>query len=694
MSLATVIFALSLTAPEAQAAVQVTAPASAPEVPIQTSAPLETAAADAPPQGVIAYPPSFFAAQNPSTALDMIARLPGFRLDGGDNARGFAGTAGNVLINGERPTTKSENLEGILKRISATAVERVELIRGGAPGIDMQGQTIVANVVIKSTVQVEKVANLQTYLYPDGLFGPLLEFQASRRDGVNEIEGSLLATIDRTDQTFDGGARVTSFPDGRPTIKEAVKGYDQIQNYIARGAIQRAAPGGKVRINGKIEYFSFDRDVVYSQYEPVSGRQDSGETDAKWAGEFGARYDRKVSPRTDLQLVFLQNLGDERYGSTFVAPGRNEVYREHDKTGESILRGELKQRRSETLSLEGSLEGAYNFLDGNIGYTADGAPVDIGPPHVKVEELRGEAAGKAVWRASDKLNVEAGARLEVSRITQSGGVDLERSFFYPKPRVLVTWSPTKVDQVRFRVEREVGQLNFGDFVASADLSAGSQDGADANLEPQRSWVGEMAWERRFWGAGSISATLTHSEIQDVVDYRPLPAGGDAPSNIGDGRSDQFVIALTVPTQKLGISGGQIKGRLSWFDSEVTDPVTLEKRRITGATPFVCDMRFTRDMPGGKWTWGVVTFCKQENSRFRFNEVRVQHFEQYFEGFVEWKPKPDLTVRTTLSNWSSRNISRERTIYKGSRATTAVDRVEYRTLPFEPYLFIQVRKRLG
>ncbi len=62
----------------------------------------------------------------------MIVRLPGFRLDGGDSARGFAGTAGNVLINGERPTTKSENLEGILKRISATAVERVELIRGGA----------------------------------------------------------------------------------------------------------------------------------------------------------------------------------------------------------------------------------------------------------------------------------------------------------------------------------------------------------------------------------------------------------------------------------------------------------------------------------------------------------------------------------------------------------------------------------
>ncbi len=62
-----------------------------------------------------------------------------------------------------------------------------------------------------------------------------------------------------------------------------------------------------------------------------------------------------------------------------------------------------------------------------------------------------------------------------------------------------------------------------------------------------------------------------------------------------------MIALTLPTQKLGISGGQLKARFSWFDSEVTDPVTLEKRRITNATPFVCNVSFTRDMPGGKWS---------------------------------------------------------------------------------------------
>jgi hypothetical protein len=389
--------------------------------------------------------------------------------------------------------------------------------------------------------------------------------------------------------------------------------------------------------------------------------------------------------------VFLQNLGDDTYGSTFVKPGNDEDYSEHDKTGESILRAELKQRRSDTLSLEGSVEAAYNFLDGDVRYRVN---ANTTRTQAKVEELRAEGAGKAVWRATPKLTIEAGARMEVSRITQSGDTDLERSFFYPKPRVLMAWSPNSVDQLRMRVEREVGQLDFGDFIASADLTAGSQDGADANLEPQRSWVGEVAWERRFWGAGSISATLTHSEIQDVVDYKPLPDGGDAPSNIGDGRSDQFVIALTLPTQRLGISGGQVKTRLSWFDSEVTDPVTFEKRRITNATPFVCNVSFTRDMPGGKWSWGASTNCANEYSRFRLTEVRTSRFEPYFEGFVEWKPASDLTVRTTLSNWTSRNVTRERTIYRGSRADNVVDKVEYRSLPFEPYLFIQVRKRLG
>src|SRR6185312_15828282 len=95
------------------------------------------------------YPASFFANAHPATANDMIGRLPGFNLDTGSGARGFAGSGGNVLIDGTRPAAKSDGLNSILSRIPADTVDHIELIRGGAPGIDMQGQSVVANVVLK-----------------------------------------------------------------------------------------------------------------------------------------------------------------------------------------------------------------------------------------------------------------------------------------------------------------------------------------------------------------------------------------------------------------------------------------------------------------------------------------------------------------------------------------------------------------
>ncbi|MDB5454618.1 MAG: TonB-dependent receptor plug [Caulobacter sp.] len=651
------------------------------------------AVGEAAPRGAIAYPASFFANARPSTALDMITRLPGFSLDQGDEARGFAGTAGNVLINGERPTTKSENLEDLLRRISASSVERIDLIRGGAAGIDMQGRTVMANVVIKRTVQVEKVVNLDTYAYPDGFLGPILELQGSRRDGVNELEGSMKATRDRTDQTYDGGVRLRRDGAGVATAKDAMKGYDLIKNYLARGAAQRAAFAGKARVNGKIEYFSYDRDVTARRVFPAPALEETGETFENWTGEFGARYDRALGPRTDLQLVLLQNLGHKEYGSTARLPGASSDYAEISKTGETILRAEGRQRRSDTLTFETSVEGAYNVLDGSARYAENGAAVPLPAAQVKVEELRGEASGKAIWRVLPKLSVEAGARLEVSKISQSGDTDQSKSFFYPKPRMLTTWSPTAADQLRLRLEREVGQLDFGDFVSSAGTETGTVDTGNPDLEPDRSWVAEAAWERRFWSAGALILTWRHAQITDVVDLLPIN-GADAPGNIGDGRSDEYVVNLTVPTAKLRVSGGQLRLRATWRQSSVVDPVTGRDRRISGQIPLECSLRFTRDQPGGRWGWGVGAQCPIEERYYRINEVRTFTSGAYFDSFVEWKPRPDFRVRAELSNLSSRERGRTRQLFAGSRASGQVVQSEERALPFEPYLFLRIRKSFG
>src|SRR5262249_46500557 len=72
-------------------------------------------------EGISAYPASFFAANQPATAYEMVSLLPGFHIQLGDSAvRGFSGTVGNVLIDGQLPTSKEESAEVLLRRIPAS----------------------------------------------------------------------------------------------------------------------------------------------------------------------------------------------------------------------------------------------------------------------------------------------------------------------------------------------------------------------------------------------------------------------------------------------------------------------------------------------------------------------------------------------------------------------------------------------
>jgi outer membrane receptor for ferrienterochelin and colicin len=100
-------------------------------------------------QGVRVFEPAFFARYNPITAFDMVRQVPGFSLDNGDSLRGFGATAGNVLIDGRRPSSKNA-ISDELNRISARDVARIEIIGAAAAGdVDVRGYTELANVILK-----------------------------------------------------------------------------------------------------------------------------------------------------------------------------------------------------------------------------------------------------------------------------------------------------------------------------------------------------------------------------------------------------------------------------------------------------------------------------------------------------------------------------------------------------------------
>ncbi|WP_348253287.1 hypothetical protein, partial [Salmonella enterica] len=82
----------------------------------------------------------------------------------------------------------------------------------------------------------------------------------------------------------------------------------------------------------------------------------------------------------------------------------------------------------------------------------------------------------------------------------------DKTFSFIKPRLLATWTPGAANQFRIRFEREVGQLDFNAFAASAELQNDNVLGGNIDLEPEQRWISELAYERRFWGDGVVSIT--------------------------------------------------------------------------------------------------------------------------------------------------------------------------------------------
>jgi hypothetical protein len=170
----------------------------------------------APQQAVTSYPATFFDDSHPGTAYDMVARLPGFTLDTGSNARGFAGTAGNVLIDGTRPTAKTDDLNSILQRIPAGSVDHIDIIRGGVPGIDMQGQNVIANIVRRQADAAQTILTLQNTLIEDGEWAPAGQLEYHGHSGTTNYEVSLSRTANNWDDSPGNGYRILTAMGGVP----------------------------------------------------------------------------------------------------------------------------------------------------------------------------------------------------------------------------------------------------------------------------------------------------------------------------------------------------------------------------------------------------------------------------------------------------------------------------------------------
>ena len=644
--------------------------------------------------GVTTYAASFFQEANPANARDMINRLPGFSFNGGNSTRGFSGSAGNVLIDGAVASTRSVSLDEILRRIPVGNVERIDVIRGGAPGIDMQGFPVVANVVRRSgsvtTGAVESTPSVnQRGNYEVSARGELsYRTDSFSFEGTVETQSDGFGGSDGTQARFD---RLRNLRDSGRYIDE---GYEN--SYGANGIAEyRSDLLGTFRLNGAVDTRKERSGVLYFATDPsgVTTLHANPSTERNSGYEFGADYEGDFFGDYTATMLGLYRRSFPINSSFNLANGSESGRK--TPNGETILRTTLRNEFLPWLTLQAGAEGALNFRDTKSLLTINGVPQILPNANVRVEESRGEFSGTANVSFGPDLRGEFGMRYETSVISQLGDTNRDRAFTFGKPRAILTYDVRDDTQLRLRLERRVGQLDFGSFAATNDLVLGTVTAGNANLQPERSWEHEIAIEHRFWQEGSITLTLLHSQVEKINDRIVVVTPTqifDAPGNIGDGTRDRVTLSGTVPFDEMGLEHLRLQFQGNWNWSEVTDPVTGRRRGLSNQNAFWANVTLTQDVPDWGSTFGVTANLDPRRSNYLLREYRQEKFQPRLYFYWKWQARPDLLFNLSAENVIfKRERWRERTIFTTSRAVGDFSGSEILRIVSRPTYRLQIRK---
>jgi outer membrane cobalamin receptor len=666
-------------------------------------------AAPAAQEGVQPFEPSYFRQYNPVTAFDIVTRVPGFEIDDGEALRGFGATAGNVLVNGERPSSKVVISEQ-LKRIPADSVVRVELISGSASNVDVRGQTQLVNIVLKQAKQggspttwVAEIRDLQyservswngqlTKTFSLGENAELtVDFQTPNLRGrgegyetVRNSAGTLTEYREQFGQPNNIGLQGSGVLKWRPTARDTVNINAQIAptwNSTLNGQVSRSPSGSLVRATfGRSEYTN------------------------NYTAEVGADWEHRFSPELSVKMIGLatvQNVDQDDifrvYNSASVLTNTQTQARTTE-AGERVARGFFTWRPGGGHTLDVGVEGAFNFRDATLDiFNNNGSgPVPMALPgsDVRVEETRAEPFITDVWKISPQLTLESGFIFEASTIKKTGDQPREDDFSYAKPRVIATWQATQTDQFRASVIRDIAQLDFAQFASSINFIDANTILGNPLLEPEKTWKLRGEVEHKFGKRGALTLALFHDEVEDVQDFvqiltcvtpnttvaNCLPANlraNDAYGNIGDGTRTGVEVRGSAPLSPL-VPDAEIRFSGMFQETTVEDPTTHEDRRFGGELDWTYNVSFRQELPQWKSAWGASVQRLSDKIDYKLvEEVLTERPRERIDLFWETTAVKGVTLRFSAANIFHPDEFRTRTYYSGTRASGIVTRLDER-----------------
>lgn len=631
-----------------------------PGAPDQTGTPGEDAGEAAIPAGGRDFTPEDFARFSPTTALDMVRQIPGFSIEEAENRRGLGQGGANVLINGERISGKSNDAITALGRISASNVTRIE-VRDAAtldiPGLSGQ----VVNVIAESDALT-------------GSFSWSPQFRAYNTDplltrGEISISGGLGAfdytlSLSNDDNTFRSGN------DGIELV------YDADGNVIDRRYEVATFDGDYPKIAGSLRYDGPGSSVgnlnaSYAQYI-FRGREDSDrsfpgmvdrfrrfrEREDEWNYEIGGDYEFALGPGR-FKLIGLRRFERSPLVQSVITDfedGSPSIGTRFERVGdesETILRGEYGWQMGGDWQF--ALEGARNTLDiesrlFQLAPDGDFDEIPLPGGSAFVAENRYEANLTYGRPLAEGLTFQASIGGEYSKLSQEGAGGLTRTFYRPKGFLNLAWEVEEGFDIRARVEREVGQLDFFDFVASVNVSTDNQNASNPNLVPPQSWNFEIEATKALGPWGSITGRLYYEAVTDIVDQIPLSPTAEAPGNIDSARRYGIEWNGTINFDPIGWRGAKLDFEVDWQRTRLDDPLTGLSRPISEEKETFIYANLRHDIPGTDIAYGFEFERYRQSPGFRLNE-----FSQFVTGpafvgaYVEHKDIFGLRVRGSVFN---------------------------------------------
>ena len=655
--------------------------------------------------GKTTYSVEYFANFHPDNAAQIAEHVPGFFIDDGNNIRGIAGTEGNVLIDGERQSTKGQSIYQYLSGISVKSVDHVEIWQGAALGTLGGKYSTLLNIVRKKDAKSSGSVELTIAKWGHKETSPSY---SAKYEGKYKNFNYTLSAAHQINQREQRVGHEFLWDKNNSLIESGVNWERQ---YSRQDEISFSTDGkiGKSKINSNIQYSNQKYDRPWSNIITLSGgdninRVESGnDADIDKNISFGLGISRKIG-KYDAKLDYSYKDEEDNSSHSF---GVNNLI---DKPNFSLfapyfrLRENVAQivlsRKAKKHSFSFGGEAGRTSLDSYSDfYNGDGVNYVLDPnshSQTKVAETRYEAFIADTYEISKKLNIEGKLRLEKSHIAQEGDNQKERDFTYLKPRIAASYKYNDKLDFNLSYERELGQLDFNDFAFQAQILEGNNTQSNAELRPEKADVFKAEFKKTWGKSGNLNIYALYVNIHDAVVLVPIIENsniiGESVGNVESAWRRGYGVNTKIPLDKLS-KGLEINAEYTYRQSQIKDPFTHQNRELFYQGDNSYNINVTKNFEVEKLSLNAFFLHGERNTDYRMDSQYLWPNINFWGLSGEYKGIKNYTISMQYDVPNGIRVYRHRSNYKTSRLDGELQSFHLRYRDISPRLQFTIRRNI-